>query len=194
MALTGVLFGVLVAAAVLMVSGLPDAKNAAKAQAWDVKHTGLLGGAFLLTTLAVIVGLVFLTWLYSHLARDGGWMGTLFLVGAVVFGLSGTLGAGIEAALNSDAKHLNTTSLQLMSSLNQNLNFPMSSVGLALMFLAAGFLIRRTGLLPGWLAWVSWVFALLAATIFLGFIPLIGVALWVIFVGIFLTVRPPAEG
>jgi hypothetical protein len=79
-----------------------------------------------------------------------------------------------------------------MSSLDQNLNFPMTSAGLALMYLAAGFLIRRTGLLPGWMAWVSWVFALLAATIFLGFIPLIGTGLWVIFVGIYLTARPPA--
>jgi hypothetical protein len=60
------------------------------------------------------------------------------------------------------------------------------------MYLAAGFLIRRTGLLPAWMAWVSWVFALLAATIFLGFIPLIGTGLWVIFVGIYLTARPPA--
>jgi hypothetical protein len=187
-----VLFGVILAAAVLMVSSMPDAKNAAKAQAWDMKHTGLLGGAFLLTTLAVIVGLVFLTWLYSHLARDAGWLGSLFLVGAVIFGLSGTVGAGIEAALTSDAKHLSTGSLQLMSSLDQNLNFPMTSAGLALMYLAAGFLIRRTGLLPAWMAWVSWVFALLAATIFLGFIALIGTGLWVIFVGIYLTARPPA--
>jgi hypothetical protein len=192
--LTGVLFAVLLAASTLMVAGMPQAKNAAKVQAWDVKHTGLLGGAFLLTTLAVIVGVVFLTWLYSHLARDGGWMGPLFLAGVVVFAVSGTVSAGVEAALSSDAKHLSTTSLQLMARLDQNLNFPMTSAGLALMYLAAGFLIRRTGLLPGWLTWVSWLFALLAATVLLGFIPLLGTALWVIFAGIYLTARPPAQG
>ncbi len=192
-ALGGVLFALLLGAAVTMTSGLPDAKNAAKVRTWDVKHTSLMSVAALTTMAAVIVGLVFLTWLHSHLAREAGWIGNLFLVGAVIFGLSGVVGAGLDATLGGDAKHLSTGSLQLMSSLSQDLNAPMTCAGLALMYLAAGFLIRRTGLLPGWLAWVSWLFALLAATFVLGFIPLVGSALWMIVAGIYLTARPPAD-
>ena len=189
---SGVLFAVLLAASVSLTVGMPDAKNAIKVRAWDVKHTGLLGLSFVLTTAAVIVGLCFLIWLHSLLTRDGGgWLGNLFLVGTVVFAMTGLVAAGVHASLNSDAKHLSTASLQLMASLDQNFNFPMGSAALAVLFLAAGFLIRRSGVLPGWLSWVSWVFALLAATIFLGFIALIGSALWLLVVGVYLTARPP---
>src|SRR5579872_410462 len=82
--LTGVLFGVVVAVSVTATGGMPDAKNAAKVQAWDIKHTGLLTTSFVATTVAVILGLYFLTWLHSQLGgRDAGWMGNMFLVGMV---------------------------------------------------------------------------------------------------------------
>lgn len=193
-ALSGVLFSVLLAFAVLMTSGMPDTKDAAKVQAWDVKHTGLVGGSALVTMAAVIVGLYFLTWLYSHFSRQrAGWMGTLFLVGVVLFAGSGVLGAGVAASVSSDAKHLSVGSLQLLASLNQNLNYPMTLAGMAVMYLAAGFLIRRTLLLPGWLAWASWVLAVLSVSFFLGFVALIGTALWMIVVAGTLIARPPAE-
>ena len=191
LALTGVLFAALLIVSVLMTAGLPDAKNAAKAQAWVVKHSGQIGGSFFFTALAVIVGLVFLTWLHTHLVRERSWMGNLFVAGVVVFATSGTVVSGINAALSQNTKHLSTDTVQTLVSLSQNLTYPMTSVGLAVMYLAAGFLIRRSGLLPGWLAWVSWLFALLAASIFLGFIALFGTALWLIVVGVYLAARPP---
>jgi len=46
--------------------------------------------------------------------------------------------------------------------------------------------------LPQWLAWVSWVLALVAASFFLGWIALLGAGLWVIVVAIMLAVRNPA--
>ena len=195
MGLTGVLFALLLAPAVLMTSGMPQAQHAAKVQQWDIKHEGLLGLSFILTTIAVIVGLCFLVWLHSRLSRgNSGWIGNLFFAGVVTFALSGVLSAGVNASLAQDSKHLSTDSLQLMASISQNLTFPTTSAGLAVMYFAVGFLIRRSGVLPGWLAWVSWLFALLATTVLLGFIPLIGSALWMIIAGIYLTVRPPAEG
>lgn len=193
--ISGIVFAPLLATAILMTAGMPAAKHAAKVQAWDVKHTGLLGASFVLTSLAVVVGVYFFTWLHFQFTRsERSWMGTMFVTGAVIFGTSGTVAAGLEAGLSQDAKHLSTGSLQLMATLSQNLNYPMGTVGLALMFLAAGFLIRRTGLVPGWLAWVSWVLAFAAATVVLGFIALLGTALWVIVVGAILTARRPAEG
>lgn len=190
-ALSGVLFAVLLGAAVTMTMGMPDTTNAAKVQAWDIKHKNLMSASTLVTILAVIVGLYFLVWLHSHLARERSWMGSLYLVGAIIFGLSGTVAAGLSAVIGSDAKHLSTDSLQLMSSLNQNLNFPMTIVGLVLMYVAAGVLIRRTGLLPGWLGYVGWVLAVCAASFFLAFIALLGTALWLIVVSIYLASRPP---
>jgi hypothetical protein len=191
----GLAFAGLLAASTLVVSGMPDPKNATKVQAWMVKHTGLLGFSFLATMVAVVVGLCFLMWLYSYLTRGArDWIANTFLAGVFVFAMSGTIGAGLNAALSSDAKHLSTGSLQLMASLDMNLSYPMACAGLALMYLAAGFLIRRTGLLPGWLAWVSWVFAVLAISFFLGFVALFGTVLWVIVVGVTLIARGPAAG
>ena len=151
-----------------MTSGIPKVSDAAKVQAWSIKHHGMLSAAAVITVASVIVGLYFLTWLHSHLTRsastrsESGWMGTLYLVGAVIFGVSGGLTAGIDASIGSDAKHLSTGSLQLMDSLQQNFTYPMTLAGLAVMFLAAGILIRRTAVLRRWMAWPCWLFALVA--------------------------------
>jgi hypothetical protein len=192
--LSGPIFGVILAASVFMTAGIPNVSNPAKVQAWSIKHHGLLSGAAVLTMASVVVGLYFLVWLHSHLTRsERGWMETLYLVGAVILGVSGGLAAGVNASMGNDAKHLSTGSLQLMASLNQNLNYPMTCAGLALMFLAAGFLIRRTAVLPGWLAWPCWLFALTAFSFVLGFVALFGTVLFVIVAGIYTTVRPPVE-
>jgi hypothetical protein len=177
-----------------MTAGMPDTKNAAKVQAWDIKHAGLLNGSVVVTVAAVIIGLYFLTWLHSQLAgKEGSWMGTLFVVGTVIFAMSGTVSAGINASLGTDAKHLSTSSLQLMSSLNGSFNYAMTCIGIAVLYLAAGYLIRRSGHLPGWLAWASWVLAVLAASYILGFVALLGTVLWTVTVGAILTVRKPVE-
>ena len=189
----GVIFAVTLAASVLMLSGEPDPSDPSKVQSWVVKNTTLMSLNCVITLVAVMIGMVFLVWLHSHLARNGGWLGTLFVVGAAIFALSGTVAAGVSATFGQEATHLSTDSIQLLATLQENINYPMTTAGLALMFLAAGFLIRRTQLLPGWLAWVSWVFALLAATFVLGFIALIGSALWIIAVSVYLVARPPAE-
>lgn len=194
LALLGVLFAVVLAGSVFMTAGEPDPKNATKIHDWILKHTGLMSASAVTTVAAVIIGLVFLTWLHSHLGRDRGWMGSLFLVGAVIFGLAGALSAGVNAAFGAEAKHLSPDSIQVLGTIGQNLNVGAVCAGLALMYLAAGFLIRRTGLLPGWLSWVSWLFALLAASFILGFVALVGTALWMIVAGVYLAARPPVEG
>ena len=191
---SGVVFGPLLVVSVLSTAGLPHADKAAKVQAWTEKHTSLLTGAALLSVAGVIIGLYFLTWAHSILSgRESSWMGTMFLVGIVIFGVAGTVSAGLNATLGADGKHLTTGSLQLMASLEENLNYGMTCIGLAILFFAAGHLIRRSGLLPGWLAWASWTFAVLAATVVLGIIALLGMVLWSIVVGVLFTMRQPVE-
>ena len=193
--LGGLLFTVLLTGAVTMTGGMPQAKDPAKVQAWAVRHTGLLTGAFVVNSIGVVVGLCFLIWLHSQLTRDGAsWMGNLFLVGVTIFAVSGTVAAGINAVMGTDAKHLSTGSLQLMASFSQNFNYPVTVIGLTAMYLAAGFLIRRTGLLPAWLAWVSWVFALTGATVFLGVVSVFGTVLWLIAVSVILIAGRSARG
>ncbi|HWE57461.1 MAG TPA: hypothetical protein VG435_18285 [Acidimicrobiales bacterium] len=193
--LSGVAFAGLLAGAVFMTSGEPSTSNAGKLQSWATKHTALLSAASVVTLLAVAVGLYFMTWLYSRFGSvQSGWHGTMFLVGAITFAMVGSVAAGLNACMGADAKHLNAGSLQLLDSLQENFTFPMTCAGLAVMYLAAGLLIRRTGLLPRWMAWVSWGFAVLALSVILGFVPLIGTVLWMIFSGVYLTTHQPAQG
>ena len=190
----GLVFTVLLGVGVFMTMGAPDAKSAAKDQSWAIKHTGLLGLSAFLVVLAVVVGLYWLIWLRSQLDRPSSWVGNVYMMGAGIFALSGTVSAGIHLAESTDAKHLSQSSLQLMASLDQNFTYPMTSAGLALMYLGVGILIRRSGVLPGWLAWVSFVFALLGATLFFGFFTLMGTVLFIPIVSIMLLMHPqPAE-
>ena len=55
-------------------------------------------------------------------------------------------------------------------------------------------MIYRSGALPVWLAWVSWLLGVLAASFVLTFFALIATALWVLFVSISLASRNPALG
>ena len=194
-ALSGILFAALLVPGVLMTWGAPNTKaSAAKVQSWYLAHKGLMGGSTLLVLLSVIVGLFFLNYLRSCFRRhgDAAWMTSLFWVGAIVFAVSGTLGAGITATFADDPKVLSPDSLQLLNAINSNIGYPAVCIGLAVMYLGAGVAIRQTGLLPRWLAWVSWVLAVLAASFFLGFIALLTTALWVIVVAIVMATRNPA--
>lgn len=191
----GLVFTVLLAAGVFMTMGAPDAKNATKDQTWLIKHTGLTGTSALLTLLAVVVGLFWLIWLRSQLDRPSSWIGNVYMMGAGIFALSGTVSAGINLAESTDAKHLNASGLQVLSSLSQNFNYPMTCAGLCLMYLGIGLLIRKSNVLPGWLAWASFVMALLGATLFLGFFSLMLTVIFVPVVSILLMMHPqPAEG
>ena len=190
----GIAFGPLLLASALMTAGMPQAEHAAKVQKWATTHTGLLNGAAMVSVAGVIVGLCFLTYVHSVLAaKERSWMGSLYLVGVVVFAVAGTVSIGINSTLGNDAKHLSTGSVQLMASLAQNLTWDLTSIGLAVMYFAVGHLIRHTDVLPSWLAWVSWFFALTGATFFLGFVALLGTVLWSLFVGITFTARRTAE-
>lgn len=192
--IAGLVFTALLTVGLFMTIGAPDAKNAAKDQSWAIKHTGLVGGAGFVTLLAVVVGLYWLIWLRSQLDRPSSWVGNVYMMGAGIFAMSGTIGAGIDVTESTDAKHLSQGALQLLASLNQNFSYPITAAGLALMYLGVALLIRKSGALPGWLAWVSFVFAFLAGTFFLGFISMFGTVLFVPIVSIMLLMHPqPAE-
>jgi len=193
-AISGILFAAFLIPAVLMTSGSPGTNaSAAQVQSWYLAHKSLMGASTLVLVLGVIVGLFFLNYVRSCFRRyEGGWMTSLFWAGAIIFAVSGALGAGIHATFSDDPKVLSADSLQLLNALESNINYPATCIGLAVMFLGAGLVIRKTNVLPQWLAWASWVFALLAASFFLGFIALLVSGLWVIVIAIIMAVRNPA--
>jgi hypothetical protein len=66
------------------------------------------------------------------------------------------------------------------------------ATGLAILYLSAGFIISRSRALPVWLAWVSWVLGVVAASFLLTFFALVATVLWVLYVSILLASRSPA--
>jgi len=193
-ALTGVLFVVLVVPGVLLSMGSPSDKATAPTIAhYYVTHKGRVGGAGLLVMLSVIVGVGFFVYLRSYFRRITGrdWLSTLFFTGAVLFAISGAVGAGINLALSDKPNTLPAQSLQLLNNLGQNLNWPLTCGGLGLVYIALGIIVVRTRILPAWVGWLSWLMALLSATFFLAFIPFIAVPLWVLPVSIRLAMSNP---
>ena len=122
------------------------------------------------------------------------WLSALFFGGAIVFGAGGALAGGVDAVLGDSPASLSAASLQLLNTMAMDLNAGMIASGLAILYVSAGFIIYRSGALPVWLAWVSWLLGVLAASFVLTFFALIATALWVLFVSISLASRNPALG
>jgi len=193
-ALTGVVFAVLLIASFLLTANSPStSSSAAKVGHYYVTHQHRIGASALLTMLAVAVGLGFYLYLRTYYRRVIGvdWLASLFFVGAVVFALSGVLGAGLQFAAADHPKSLTPQTLQLLNTLEENVGWAALCTGLILLYVALGIVILRLGM-PRWLAWLSWLMALLAASFFLSFIPFLVAPLWAIVVSIRMAMRNPA--
>jgi hypothetical protein len=144
--------------------------------------------------LAIVFGLFFYSYLRGFFRSRPGmeWLSTLFFGGAIVFGVGGTLAGGVDAVLGDSPASLSASSLQLLNTMAMDLNVASIACGLAILYVSAGFIIYKSGVLPVWLAWVSWLFGLLAASFILTFFALVGTVLWALFVSIFLASRNPS--
>jgi hypothetical protein len=142
-AISGILFAALLIPGPVMTGGSPGTSaSAAQVQSWYLAHQSLVGASTLVLVLAVIVGLFFLNYVRSCFRRyEGGWMTSLFWAGAIIWAVSGVLGAGIHAAISDDPKVLSPDSLQLLNALGPNIGYPATCIGLAVMFLGADLVI-----------------------------------------------------
>ena len=196
-ALSGVAFVVFLVPAVLLTSGSPDSNaTAARVQHYILTNKDHYSLAAVLSVLAVVFGLFFYGYLRAYFRRLPGleWLASLFFGGAIVFGVGGALGAGIDATIGDHPSSLSAQSLQLLNTLSMDLNAAAVSAGLAILYISAGFIIYKSRSLPVWMAWVSWLLGLLGATFVLSFGALLVTPLWVLYVGILLASRNPPIG
>ena len=194
-ALTGVAFIVFLVPAVLVTSGSPNSNaSAAKVTAYVLAHKNHYSIGALLSILAIVLGLFFFAYLRAFFRGLPGleWLSALFFGGAIVFGVGGALAGGIDATLGDSPASLSASSLQLLNTLSEDLNIAAISVGLGVLYLSAGFIIYKSRALPVWLAWVSWLLGLAAASFVLTFFALVATVLWVLYVSILLATRNPS--
>jgi hypothetical protein len=76
--------------------------------------------------------------------------------------------------------------LVALNSLENDLTYPMTIVGLALFYAATAIVIRKGRAFPQWLGWVSWVLAVVALVPPVAFFAFLATALWVLIVSVLL--------
>jgi hypothetical protein len=193
-ALTGVIFVVFLVAAVLVTSGSPSSSaSAAKVQQYVLAHKNHYSAGALLSVLAIVFGLFFYGYLRAYFRTQPRLEGlsTVFFGGAIVFGVAGALAGGLDATAGDHPTSLSAPSLQLLNTLGMDLNTATIAVGLGVLYISAGFIIHKSRALPGWLAWVSWLLGIMAASYLLTFFALIATVVWVLYVSILLATRNP---
>jgi len=185
--LTGVLFFVVLLAAVLIGSNsLNASSSAAKVLAHYKAHRHGPEVSGVLTVISIVIGLIFYGQLRDYLRRHDvarGLTATAF-GGAILFAASGGVSAGVNFALTDSPSHLSPAAAQVLLLVNQDVSSGLSLAGIALLLFCFGWAIRDSALLPKWLAWIAFLIGLVALFPPFGFFALIGVGLWTLIVSI----------
>jgi hypothetical protein len=194
-ALTGAVFVVLVVLSISISGNMPATNaTATTVRHYYLTHSGQMKASALLGGISVAFGLFFFGYLRAYFRRWAGneWLSSIFFGGAIIIGIGGALGAGLDFTLTDSPKSLSAGSLQVLNTLSSDLGWACLTIGMSIVFAALGFIIFRSRLVPIWLAWVSWIMTVLAMTWALSFVPLVGMGIWVLVASIRMAVRNPS--
>lgn len=178
-AIGGLLFVILLVAAVAMISSAPDnTASVAKVLSYYAQHKNSGYVTALVLEAAVVVALWFF-WYLRNLLVDAGAdvrLTTLGFAGAIVFGVGGGLGGGMRWVMSDSVSYVTPATLQGLNAVQVDLNTILSGAGSALLLLATSIAIIRSGALAKALGWFGIVLGVvsLAPT---GPVPL---AVWVL--------------
>jgi hypothetical protein len=185
--LTGVLFFILLLAAVLVGSNsLHASSNPAKVLSYYQAHKDKSAVSGLLTVLSVVVGVIFYGQLRDYLRRGEASRGSTATAfgGVILFAASGGLSAGAAFALSDSPSHLSAAAAQMLSLVEMDVSSGLSLAGVAILLVCFGWAILNGRLLPTWLAWLAFLLALVAVIPFLGFFAFVGVGIWTLIVSV----------
>jgi MFS family permease len=144
--------------------------------------------ATLLADIAVVFGLFWFGYLRDRFGRAdfGGGLSPVLLAGAVVFAAGGLVFSGAQFALVDQPKKMLPATAQTLNFLAADIGVGAVTVGLSVVMWAAGFIIFRTRILPRWMAWVSFVLAVVALAGPIGFFAFIATGVWILIVAFFM--------
>ena len=185
--LTGALFFLLLLAAVLIGSNsLSASSSTARVLAHYKAHRDSTIISGVLTTLAVVVGVIFYGQLRDYLRRHEGSRGLTATAfgGVILFAASGALSAGTDFALTDSPSHLTPAAAQVLNLMNNDVSNGLSVAGIAIFFVCFGWAILNSALLPKWLGWVAFPLAIAAVIWPISFIAFIGAGIWTLIVSI----------
>ncbi len=180
LAIGGLLFVVLVIAAVLVIASAPDnTASMAKVLSYYTQHRTSGYVTAIVLEAAVAVALWFF-WYLRNLLIDAGAdarLTTLGFAGAIVFGVGGGLGGGMRWVMSDSVGHVTPAVLQGLNAVQADLNTVLSGAGTALLLFATSIAIIRSGALAKWLGWLGIVLGVVDLVTMIGPVP---VAIWVL--------------
>ncbi len=106
----------------------------------------------------------------------------VLLAGATIFAVGGLIFNGSLIALLDEPKHMSADTAQTLNFLQSDLGAAALTVGISILMFAAAFIILKTRILPVWLAWVTFVLAVVALAGPIGFFSLPAMGIWILIV------------
>jgi hypothetical protein len=188
--ISGVLFVVLLAASFFVVSTPNTNKSPQYILNWysSNSHKTELHVSTVLADIAVVFGLFWFGYLRDRLGRTdvGARLSPVLLAGAIVLAGGGLVFSGTQIALADEPKKMLPATAQTLNFLNSDIGGAAIVVGVSIIMWAAGFIIFRTRTLPRWLAWFSFVLAVVALAGPIGFFAFLATAIWILIVAFFM--------
>ncbi len=183
---TGVAFVVLLVVSFLITSPPDTNKTPAYILAWyNVKsHQTHLKVSLLLADIAIVFGIFWFGYLRDRWGRTdlGARLSPIMLVGAGIFATGGLIFSGAEIALFDEPKKMLPATAQTLNFLQSDIGAAAVVIGVSILMWAAGFIILKTRILPVWLAWVSFVLAVVALAGPAGFFAFMAMGIWILVV------------
>ena len=190
--LTGVLFAVLVLAAVFVGGETPEANaSAVKVIAYFGTHRSEAETSDILFALAFVVVVLFAGALRSYVRPAAEGLGALILAGAAIMAVGAVTASGVEYGLAHHIGELSPSTAQTLNVLSNELGLPILA-GAFVFAISSGLAILRGAALPKWLGWVAIVLAIAVLIPPAGFPALFGFGLWSIVVSILMYLRTDA--
>jgi hypothetical protein len=153
-------------------------------------HSDRIDLASYLVGLSIVFGLFWFGSLRAYLRESPAAerLMVVFVMGAVLFAVSGAIVSGLGFALSDSPKHLTPAAAQALNTLESDLQATAFLGGMAVMWVASGLAIVRSRLLPAWLGWVAIVLGVVSVTP-IGWLTVFALVVWTVIVSALVYVR-----
>jgi hypothetical protein len=185
-----VLFVVLLAVAFLIVHTPNTNKSPQDILDYYLKnsHKHALGAATIIADTAVLFAVFWFGYLHDRFGRtdEGARFAPIMLTGTAIFATGGLIFNGTQFALIDSPKHMSADTAQTLNFLQSDIGFPAILIGTSVVMFAAGIIIYKTAVLPVWMAYFSFVIAVVALIGPFGFFAFLAMGIWILIAAFFM--------
>ena len=188
--LAGAAFAVVFAIG-LLTSDTPDTSASGEEIIAHYDDSGTIFVTIFALLIAAVLFMFFASVLREVLHQATGapeWLASTVYAGAIIFTVALAI-FGMTQIMLIDASDLKQPEVAQALNIFDNDNFMPAVVGITLMYLATGWHVLRSGLLPKWLAWVSVVLGVACLAGPAGFVAFLAFPIWVLIVSVLLYQR-----